>query len=175
MRTAILLSVVLFMATAGWAQVVLQDAYDAAGPGAGYDKMVYLDRYTMYTGGLFIPDGVDACILSYGALVDLEGNSIGVGPRALLDISGVVLINSGGGPAIKYVDAGDGWVDHCTFSHNYDGLYFWQGSEMRITSNIFYNSAHFGVACHQYSDRWMAYNDVWQNAEGDYMQWACDG
>jgi parallel beta-helix repeat protein len=163
-------AVLLFPLSVG--AVTLQQAYDDALPGAGYDRMIFLDPAESYTGGIHLQNET-VCILSYGAQVDLQGDRIIVDPDAVLDISGVVLTYSDSA-ALKYDGAGDGWVDHCTFYGNYDGLYFWDNSDMTITSNIFSNSSHWGVYTHEDAQRWMAYNDAWENASGDYKEW-CPG
>ena len=66
----------------------LQEAYDAAGPGAGYDKYVVLNTGATYTGGLWIggsfnritaefePGGEDVRIVGNGAILDLQGGEI---------------------------------------------------------------------------------------------------
>ncbi|RJP74105.1 MAG: hypothetical protein C4524_13470 [Candidatus Zixiibacteriota bacterium] len=159
----------LCLAAPGWS-VPLQQAFDQATPGAGYDRIVYLDQATLYTGGLTLSDG-DYCLVSSGAVVDLEGNRIIVNPSASLDICGVVLANSDSA-ALKFSGAGHGWVDHVTFCANYDGLYFWQNSAMKITSCIIANSTRYGVYCHsEYDLRWMAYNDAWSNPSGNYREY----
>ena len=152
--------------------IPLQQAYDEAEPGAGYDKMVYLDPAEVYTGGILLEDG-PTCILSCGALVDLQGDRIYVEPGTVLDICGVVLANSDSA-ALKYYGTGEGWIDHCTFVGNYDGLYFWEYSDMVITSNIFSYSSHWGVYTHTDADRWMCFNNAWANAAGNYKEY-CPG
>ena len=168
MRRTIPILVLLAFTATGWA-VTLQQAFDQAGPGAGYDRIVYLDRETAYTGGLELSDG-NYCIISSGAVVDLEGSRIIVNSSATLDISGVALANSDSA-ALKFTSNGHGWVDHVTFCWNYDGLYFWQGSDLKITSSIFANSARYGVYCYNDCDRWMAFNDAWSNLGGDYREY----
>ena len=154
------------------AAIPLQQAYDEAGAGAGYDKMIFLDPAEVYTGGLTLSDET-VCILSCGAQVDLQESQIVVEPSALLDICGVVLTNSRN-EALNYNEAGNGWVDHCTFWGNYDDVYFWDGSDMTLTSNIFSFSSHYGVYCHEDAQRWMAFNDAWENPGGHYMEY-CPG
>ncbi len=166
-RKIISLVLLLIIAAPGWA-IPLQQAFDEAVPGAGYDRIVYLDQEFLYTGGLTLSDG-NYCLISSGAVVDLEGSRIIVNPTATLDVSGLVLTNSDSA-ALKYSGAGQGWVDHVTFYGNYDGLYFWQNSVMKITSCIFSDQSHYGVFCHQTCERWMAYNDAWANAAGNYKE-----
>lgn len=152
--------------------IPLQQAYDDALPGAGYDKMISLDPSEVYTGGIRLEDET-VCILSAGAQIDLQGDRIYVEPTAMLDVCGVVLTNSDSA-ALKYAGAGKGWIDHCTFFGNYDGLYFWDGSDMVITSDIFSYCSHWGVYTHTDAERWMAYNNAWANASGNYKEF-CPG
>jgi len=71
------------------AALTLREAYEAAGPGSGYDKYVVLEPGTVYTGGLLIGPvlspltwelegeaGVDVRIVGNGAILDLEGEQI---------------------------------------------------------------------------------------------------
>jgi len=157
------------MLTAGmlYAETLIQ-AYNAASAGSGYDKLILLDRNTLYTGGLELSDE-SVCILSAGAVIDLQGGLIYVNSSASLDICGVVLKNgSSDDAALKYNDGVKSWVDHCTFFDNYTGLRFWQNADLKITSNIFSESSHYGVYAHEYTTMWMSNNDAWQNKDGDY-------
>ena len=166
-RILIPVLVLLLCATSGMA-VTLQQAYDAAGPGAGYQKLVYLDNETLYTGGLTLSTG-PTCIISDGALIDLQGSRLIVTGNNQLDVCGVVLIGSDSA-AIKY-DAGKGWIDRVTFAQNYDGVTCWINANMRLTSNIFSFGTRYGFYCHDTGTRWIAYNDAWSNPGGDYRRW----
>ena len=168
MKKLMILATLLMCALPGWT-VPLQQAFDQAAPGAGYDRLVYLDNEVVYTGGLTLDDG-NYCILSAGAVVDLQGSRIIVNPTALLDICGVVLCGSDSA-ALKYAGAGHGWVDHLTFARNYDGLYWWQNANMMVTSCIFSYSTHFGVYRHQTCTSWMGFNDAYSNTGGNYKEW----
>ncbi len=168
------LTVILtFTLSIGLAQAIpLQQAYDEAIPGAGYDKLIYLDTEETYTGGLQLADE-SVCIISAGAQVDLQGSRIIVDMSALLDICGVVLTNSDSA-ALKYSSIGQGWVDHCTFYHNYESIFFWNNTDLTITSNIISNSSHWGVRTHEDAGKWMAFNDAYLNTSGHYKEW-CSG
>ncbi|NQS97957.1 MAG: hypothetical protein HQ591_05845 [candidate division Zixibacteria bacterium] len=161
-----------------WAPIVVStpliDAYNAALPGAGYDKMVVLDPGVTYTGGLNIIEG-NVCIISYGAEIDLQGGQIIIDPAAILDICGVVIDNGvNNDQALKYGTGGRGWVDHCTFYNNYNSVYFWDDADMVLTSNIFSYATHYGVYTHTDAVRWMAFNDAYHNISGHYKEW-CPG
>lgn len=167
------MTLIVLMFLSGQALAIpLQQAYDEALPGAGYDRLIVLDPAETYTGGLRLADET-VCILSCGALIDLQGGTIGVEPSAKLDICGVILTGSAD-KAVSFESGGRGWIDHCTFAGNYDGVWFDSGSNLTLTSNIFVYSSHIGVSCDENVTRWLAYNDAWANAEGDYEEW-CAG
>ncbi len=69
----------------------LQDAYDEAGPGEGYDKLVILERGQVYTGSLIIPGGIDCCIRGNDAVCMPGGLDIRVSTGASLDIFDTVI------------------------------------------------------------------------------------
>lgn len=170
--TVVMALIVVFLWSGLALAIPLQQAYDEALPGAGYDRLIFLDPAETYTGGLYLADE-RVCILSYGGLIDLQNSRITVETSAHLDICGVILTNSEGA-ALEYLGAGQGWIDHCTLAGNYDGVYFWDNSDMTLTSNIFSYSSHYGVYCHQDAERWMAFNDAWSNISGHYKEY-CPG
>ena len=166
----ILISGLIFAANMLYAESLIQ-AYNDASAGSGYDRLILLDRNTLFTGGLELSDE-SVCILSVGAVIDLQGGQIYVNSSSSLDICGVVLKNgSGNEAALKYNDGVKSWIDHCTFFDNYTGLQFWQNADMKITSNIFAESSHYGVYAHEYTTMWMCNNDAWQNQDGDYRMY----
>ncbi|MBU0520015.1 right-handed parallel beta-helix repeat-containing protein [bacterium] len=152
--------------------IPLQQAYTEAQPGAGYDKMIVLDPAETYTGGLEFDDE-SICIISCGALIDLQGDRIIANDNGYLDICGVALTNSDSA-AIKVNTAGQGWIDHCTFAGNYDGVHFWIGTNLTMTSNIFSYSERWGVWTDESTSRFLAYNNAYSNLGGHYKEW-CAG
>jgi hypothetical protein len=89
MRTLPLIIAVLALLCLASDAATLRGAYDAAGPGDGYDKLVILEPGVVYTGGLLIgpllvPEtgdlmgepGRDVCIRGGGAVLDLQGGQI---------------------------------------------------------------------------------------------------
>lgn len=160
-----------FLLSFGFASAeTLLQAYNSASAGSGYDKLIILDHYTLYTGGLTLEDE-SVCIMSAGAIIDLQGGQIYVNSTATLDISGVVIKNgSNDEAALKYYYDIMSWVNQCTFYDNYIGLQFWEGCDLKITSNIFAQSSQYGVYAHEYTDKWMSNNDAWQNPGGHYVE-----
>lgn len=87
--------------------IPLQKAFDDAGPGNGYDKVLVLETGQVYTGGLLIgpvlslisfemegPPGIDVLIQGNGAILDLEGGQICISYcNNRLDIEDCVIIN----------------------------------------------------------------------------------
>ena len=57
------------LAPRAWAYVSLQQVYDNAGPGGGYDKLLELDPQEEYGGDLNITGGVTVCIHGNGAKI----------------------------------------------------------------------------------------------------------
>jgi hypothetical protein len=79
------------LAAAPAAASTLRAAYDAAGPGEGYDKLLVLEPGVVYTGGLhigpiLIPEsvsysgepGLDVKIVGNGAVLDLAGSQLAI-------------------------------------------------------------------------------------------------
>jgi len=84
----------------------LEEMYDAAPPGAGYDKYVVLETGVTYTGGLWIggtfnritaqfePAHLDVRIVGNGAVLDLQGGEICIAYcNNRLDIDDCVILN----------------------------------------------------------------------------------
>jgi len=173
MRKVLNLCIIVVLMSALAANAIpLQQAYDEALPGAGYDRMIYLDPAETYTGGLEFDDEA-ICIISCGAMIDLQGDRIIANDNGFLDICGVVLTNSDSA-AVKYNTAGNGWVDHCTFAGNFDGVHFWTSTNLTLTSNIFAYSTRWGVWTHEDASRFLAYNNAYSNPGGNYKEW-CSG
>lgn len=89
LRSLILLILIAIQPTAVLHADTLRAAFDAAGPGGGFDKLVVLESGRVYTGGLLVgplllPEtgsfdseiGLDVCIVGNGAVLDLEGGQI---------------------------------------------------------------------------------------------------
>ncbi len=128
------------------ASIPLQKAFDNAGPGGGYDKVVVLEPGQVYTGGLFIgpvlslisvgmegPPGMDVLIQGNGAILDLEGGQICISYcNNRLDIEDCVILNGNirfRGLRTAFHDVVPfGSVRHVTFYRPYDYGIRLQGS-----------------------------------------------
>jgi hypothetical protein len=170
MRGLALVCVIAVMPLAATADIPLQNAYNAAGPGAGYDKLVILDPTETYTGGLTVSGG-ECAVWGDGAVVNLAGSHVFVTGGARFDAIGVVF--RGGVPGVTY-DAGSGRISHCTFYGNVDAVNCSLATSTKISSSIFSHSSHYGFVCHEHSPRWLAYNCAWSNTGGNYYQY-CPG
>lgn len=174
--------VVLGLAVALCAPVVgaksLQQAYDEAGPGEGYDKLLILDPNVTYTGGVGVLQGKKSCIRGEGALCDLQNNQVFIsqpGTEAL--ITGCCFINgTNGDAAIAVLDGAKAVIDGNTVCKNgSDAIKVWDGSTATVKNNILFGSVRYGFATHQtsYFNVLISYNDV-HNTSGNYMYW-CPG
>jgi parallel beta-helix repeat protein len=158
----------------------LQSAYDEAGAGEGYDKLVILNPEVTYTGGCGILQGKKSCIRGNGAICDLENGQIFASqPGTLLDITGCCLINGGSIGAIYVADSADANIDGNTICKNGVGLYVWAYASSTVKNNIIFkntkSSPMYGIAKHQYTSSLnILYNDTDSNLGGNYMYY-CPG
>ncbi len=96
----------------------LQAAYDACGPGEGYDKLLVLDPANIYTGMLTVTDSVRSCIHGNGALIHLNNlsyrNSIRAwGQSTVLDMDHCII--RGANEAVGLHDGVSGTFSNNTF------------------------------------------------------------
>lgn len=173
---AVALAVVLLAPTV-WAKS-FQQAYDEAGPGEGYDKLLILDPEVSYTGGCGVLQGKKSCIRGNGALIDLKDSQIYIsqpGTEAL--VTGCCLVNgSSGDSAIAIQDGATATIDGNTICKaGQDGIKVWMDSSATIKNNIVFGVTRYGIAAYQtsYSNCNILYNDVDRTA-GNYMYW-CPG
>jgi hypothetical protein len=156
----------------------LQQEYDKAGPGEGYDKLLILDPSKTYTGGCGMAIGKKSCIRGKGAYVDLDGGTIIVGSAgAELTIEGCCLYNAGYYGAINVQNGGNAIVNGNTIckSNGIAGIRVWEYSTATIKNNIIYGGATYGIAKHQSTGTTLiSYNDVNHNSSGNYMYF-CPG
>ena len=159
----------------------LKSAYDEAGPGEGYDKLLVLDPEVTYTGGCGVLIGKKSCIRVNGALCDLEGSQVFLSqPGTSLDITGCCLINGGTFGAIYVADSASANIDGNTICKNGIGLYIWEYSSATVKNNIIFKNnksggSMYGVAKHQSTGTLdILYNDIDANYGGNYMYF-CPG
>lgn len=161
---------ILVFGVGGLIAGTLQDAYDDAGPGEGYDKLVILERGQVYTGSLIIPGGVDCCLRGNDAVCTLGGLDIRVSDGANLDIFDTVIM---GQRALWYQEGASGLISGNTIC---DGLYGVRCllATVTIENNLIVNNSVFGIAVDTELHPVIRYNDVWNNAQGNYMEF-CSG
>jgi hypothetical protein len=171
MRIFVVLAVSLtFLAAAG--AKTLQQAYDEAGPGEGYDKLLILNPSTTYTGGCNLLQGKKSCIRGNGALCDLDNGSIlATGLHTDLYLSGCCLIDCNEySAAVSVYEGATATVDGNTICKGNMGVVVWLLSKATIKNNIIFGNAKYGIARHQNTPTLtILYNDVHNNPGGNYM------
>jgi hypothetical protein len=158
--------------------VTLQSAYDACGPGDGYDKLLVLDPKVTYTGGCGVLMAKKSCIRGKGALVDLDGGSIMAGQYGTeVTVEGCCLINAGYYGAVNAQDGANVIVNGNSIAktNGVAAVYVWIGCSGTIKNNIIYGGKTYGIAKHQSTGTLnILYNDVDNNLAGNYMYF-CPG
>jgi len=142
----------------------LREAYEASGPGGGYDRLVTLQTGQVYTGGLLIgpvlsprgwslegEPGEDVKIVGNGAILDLRGEQICISYCTnVLDIEDCVILN--GNVRFRGIDTFDhyeiptGSVRYCTFyePHDYGVRLQGTGSGVTLERNIVVDAVSTG-------------------------------
>jgi parallel beta-helix repeat protein len=157
---------IILLAAGTAAAVHLQDAYNEAGPGEGYDRLVELDPAEVYTGYLVVLGNTSCCLRGNGALIVLdEGAQIWAGASTRLDVEGCVI--TGGSYGISYDYAITSTVSNCTLVGNGVGLRAWI-ADVTVTNCIIAGNDEYGIACRDGYEPAMLYNDVWGNGVLDY-------
>lgn len=144
----------------------LQDAYDQAGPGEGYDKLVILNPSEVYTGYMNVSMQTSCCLRGNGALIVLaSGGQIWAGSTSKLDVETCVI--TGGACGLSYDYTARSTVQNCTIVGNNIGIRTWI-SEVIISNCIVVDNFEYGIACREGSQPTILYNDVWGNGALDY-------
>lgn len=171
-RILLLVFVIIFLVGLPVFAITLQDAYQNALPGLGYDRLIYLDASLTYTGGLSIVDQ-SVGIKGYGAVIDLQGGSIAVSGNSAIDLDACVVINGGNGLLVK--DETTAYITQCTFYGNQKGIKF-EGTSGSVTvmNTILAFNTEYGFACDEGSFIDLRFLDAYQNAQGNYVKW-CSG
>jgi hypothetical protein len=149
---------------------VLQDVYDAALPGEGYDKLLVLDPGVTYMGGLTVDRGIRSCIHGGGARIDLENASIwAAGSGTVLDIDHCILTE---GYAALYVaqDAAATAWNNTIVGNGYGVISWLANANVVLENNIIVNNVVYGVYCREYFEPFLRYNTVWGNIQGNYTK-----
>jgi hypothetical protein len=171
----LILVVSMFAAAGTVGAISFQAAYDAAPPGEGYDKLLVLEPNEKYTGGCGLLPGKKSCIRGNGAVCDLKGGPITAwGAGTELYITGCCLIN-GGDAAITVQDTSRATIDGNTICKGYAGVRSWNTATAVIKNNIIYGQSYYGIArLEKVAHTVISYNDVDENAHGNYMEY-CPG
>lgn len=160
--TAFALMVAPIFGTAG--AVSLQEIFDAAGPGGGYDKLLELETGIVYTGGLLIgpvfspiswllegDPGLDVKIIGNGAILDLEGSQLCISYcNNRLDLEDCIVVN--GNVRYRGMNNSDyqvmpaGSVRYVTFygPHDYGIRLQGAGDDITLERNIVVNAIDTG-------------------------------
>jgi exopolysaccharide biosynthesis protein len=146
----------------------LQDVYDQAVAGEGYDKLVVLDPGEVYSGYMVVTPRTTCVLHGNGALIVLDATGyISAPSQAKLDIDGCVI--TGGAFGLNYDWSSNSTVKNCTIVGNDVGIRCW-GGQVTITNCIIAHSAQYGIACLDYSPPVISYNCMWANDGGDCME-----
>jgi hypothetical protein len=150
----------------------LEQAYQNASPGLGYDKLIILNPIELYTGGITIVDE-KVGIKGNGAVIDLMGGQINVSGSSVIEVDGCIIINGSYGLNIDgNVNA---LITQSTFYGNNMGIYYMcTAGEIEVYNTIISNNTEYGFACHEASLRTLHYMDTYQNNGGNYMEF-CPG
>ncbi len=163
MRTLICLLLIHILSAGPLHAETLRGAYDAAGPGLGFDKLVILEPGRIYTGGLLVgplllPEtgtfdsekGLDVRIIGNGAVLDLAGGQICISYcENRLEIEDCVVLNGNirfRGMDWKPGHIPQGKVDQVTFYAPHDYAVRVQGCGQRIVieRNLFVDARDTG-------------------------------
>lgn len=174
----LILSAVLVTSALG-AQVSLQAAYDACGPGEGYDKLLVLDPANIYIGMLTVTNSVRSCIHGNGAIIHLNypsyRNSIRAwGQGTVLDMDHCII--RGANEAVGLHDGVSGTFVNNTFYDCGYGIYVWDAASATAYNNIiaFGPAGSIGFARLEGATTVIHHNDVWRMPGGAYMEF-CPG
>ena len=150
--------------------ITLQSAFDASGPGNGYDKYVVLEQDIVYTGEVGVYEG-NVFIEGNGAIVDLiEGLGIWVYAEeaypANLDIDYVTIIN-GGYNGLTFNGTSTGNISNCNFIQNEFGIQIMDEVTISVKNCNFINNNQYGIAVRgTVASFEISYSNFWENELG---------
>jgi len=167
-----LLPVLVFLLALPASAIHLQDVYDQAGPGQGYDKILILDPGQVYTGYLIVTDGIRCGIRGNGALIRLDaGATISAYTGVTLDVDDCVI--TGGEVGLGFADCPSSRVTNCTLAGNTMGLAL-SNSVVSITNCIIAGNSQYGICWMTGPRPTQTYNNAWGNGELNYATF-CSG
>lgn len=154
--------------------ITLQEAYDNAQPGNGYDKYILLDANQTYQGGIGLFDG-SVYINCQGSVIDLmNGGGIWLYAdeyyNASLDIEYCTIYN-GGVFGIDYAGISTGTISNCNFIKNDIGLTLHDSSHVILKNSNFIDNNTYGLGfITEIPILEVSYSNFWDNLEGDCME-----
>ena len=154
--------------------ITLQEAYDNAQPGNGYDKYVLLEPNQTYQGGIGIFEG-SIYINCQGSVIDLmNGGGIWLYAdqyyNASLDIEYCTIYN-GENFGIDYAGISTGNISNCNFIKNNIGLTLHDSSHVILKNSNFIDNDTYGLGfITEIPILEVSYSNFWDNLEGDCME-----
>ena len=152
----------------------LQEAYDNAEPGNGYDKYIILESNQIYQGGIGIFED-SVYINCQGSIIDLmNGGGIWLYAdeyyNASLDIEYCTIYN-GENFGIDYAGISTGNVSNCNFIKNDIGLTLHDNSYVILKNSNFIDNNIYGLGIiTEEPILEVSYSNFWDNFEGDCME-----
>ena len=169
-RSLLLLSpLLIFMLAAPVGAIHLQDVYDQAGPGEGYDKLLVLDPGETYTGWMVTGTGMTCAIHGNGALIDLDFGYYIKAYQAQLDIDGCIITGGAYGVNYEYCLQYDSTIRNCTIVGNNIGIQT-NVSPLTIKNCIVIDNLQYGIAYLGGPGPQIMYNCVWNNGALSYAE-----
>ena len=154
--------------------VTLQEVYDNAQPGNGYDKYITLEPNQIYQGGIGIFED-SVYINCQGPIIDLmNGGGIWLYAdqyyNASLDIEYCTIYN-GENFGIDYAGISTGTVSNCNFIKNDIGLTLHDSSYVILKNSNFIDNDIYGLGIiTEIPILEVSYSNFWDNLEGDCME-----
>ena len=168
---------IIFLYISALYSISLQEMYDNAESGFGYDKYIELDGNEIYTGGIGIYQG-NIYIEGNGAIIDLENqNGIWIysdeSSTASLDIEYLSIIN-GAYHGVSYSGNATGNIINCNFINNDYGIKVFDTCTLNITNCNFINNTTLGFGMiGELTNIDLSYSNFWDN--GDTILENCPG
>ena len=171
-KSYFMLLIPLLLVITGIKAGTLENAYQNASPGLGYDRLLILNPAEIYTGGLTIIDE-RVGIKGNGSIIDLQGSEIHVSGNSVVEIDGCIIINGSFGLNVE--GSVNALITHSTFYGNDMGIYYMcTAGIIEVYNTIVANSTQYGFGCHEESQRILHFLDMYQNNGGNYMEF-CPG
>ena len=154
--------------------VTLQEVYDNAQPGNGYDKYIILEPNQVYEGASYNFEN-SVYINCQGSIINLmNGIGISIYADALyngsLDIEYCTIYN-GENFGLDYAGTSIGTVSNCNFIKNNIGLTLHDNSHVILKNSNFIDNDIYGLGIiTEIPILEVSYSNFWDNFEGDCME-----